>query len=291
MPVFCDRFAWEADHIGVIARVKPHTDFEGESESGLFKMMAVGLGKRHGAEHYHRAGHQHGYASVFRGVGQAVLDTGHVLFGVAIVENGRERTAGIQAALPPDFGTVEAAMLANARAWLARLPFQELDVLVVDELGKNISGAGMDPNVTGRASVQKPAGKPHVRRLVVRDVTDESEGNAIGIGYADLTTSRLARKIDYPAMHVNAITAGVPEAAKVPMVLECDRDALCAALRMIGLTPPERARVVRIRSTLHLDEFLASEAMLAEVDSHRRLTRLEDPVPVAFDENGNLPPL
>jgi hypothetical protein len=288
MPVFCDRHAWEADHIGVIGRVKPHTDFEGETESGLLKMMAVGLGKQQGAAHYHRAGHHHGYASVFRIVGQAVLDSGHILFGLAMVENGHEQTARIQAALPCDLGVTEERLLVDAKAWLARLPFDEIDLLIVDELGKDISGAGMDPNVTGRPSVQKPAGKPRVRRLFVRDLTEASEGNATGVGYADLTTLRLVRKINYSSMHMNVITAGVPEAARVPMALENDRDAIRVALGMIGLTPPEGARVVRIQNTLHLTEFECSEALLAEVLVHPRLEAVARPLPMTFDGEGNL---
>jgi hypothetical protein len=291
IPVFCDRNAWEADHIGVIGRVKPHTDFDGEVESGLLKMMAVGLGKQRGAEHYHRAGHDRSYALVFRSIGQAVLDSGHILFGLATVENGHEHTARIQAGLPPNLETIEKNLLVDAKAWLARIPFDDIDLLIVDEMGKNISGAGMDPNVTGRASVQKKAGKPRVRRLFVRDLTPESGGNAVGIGVADVTTLRLVRKIDYPSTHMNVITAGVPEAARIPMAFESDLEAIAVALRMIGMTPPDGARVVRIRSTLHCAEFECSEAMLSEVAAHPRLEALAKPAPMAFDSEGNLPRL
>ncbi|MFB3818705.1 MAG: lactate racemase domain-containing protein [Candidatus Methylomirabilales bacterium] len=288
-PVFCDKNAWEADHIAVVGRVKAHTDFDGEIESGLFKMMAIGLGKQHGAEHYHRAGHHYSYAEIFPLVGQAVLDTGHVLFGLATVENGYEETAKVQAVLPKDFREVEKGLLKEAKAWMARLPFDRIDVLVVDELGKNISGAGMDPNVTGRASVQKPAGKPHVRVLYVRDIRPESEGNAIGVGFADMTTRRLVEKINYDAMNMNAITSGVFEAARVPMFLDTDRQAMEIGLGMIGLTPPAEARVVRIKNTLHLTEMDVSESMLAEVKAHRRLSVATDPAPMAFDAAGNFP--
>jgi hypothetical protein len=287
--VFCDKNAWEADHIVVVGRIKAHTDFDGDIESGLFKMMAIGLGKQHGAENYHRAGHHYSYGEIFPLVGKAVLDSGHVLFGLGIVENGYDHTAKVQAVLPKDFDAVEKALLKEAKAWMARIPFDALDVLIVDELGKNISGAGMDPNVTGRASVQKPAGRPHVRMLFVRDITPEAEGNAIGVGFADLTTKRLVRKINYAAMHMNAITSGVAEAAKVPMAFDSDREAVETALGMIGLTPAEEARVVRIKSTLHLTEIDCSEAMLAEVKAHSRLHPVTDPKPMAFDASGNLP--
>ena len=286
--VFCDKNAWGADHIVVIGRVKTHTDFDGEIESGLYKMMAIGLGKQHGAENYHRAGHHYSYAEIFPLVGQAVLDSGHVLFGLGIVENGHDQTAKVQAILPKDFAPAEKALLKEAKAWMARLPFDALDVLIVDELGKNISGAGMDPNVIGRASVQKPAGKPHVRILFVRDITPEAEGNAIGVGFAEMTTKRLVRKINYAAMHMNAITSGVAEAAKVPMAFDTDRQAIEIALGMIGLTTPEQARVVRIKNTLHLTEIDCSEALLAEVKAHKRLTPATAPAAMTFDAQGNL---
>ena len=288
--VFCDKNAWGADHIAVVGRIKAHTDFDGEIESGLFKMMAIGLGKQHGAENYHRAGHHYSYGEIFPLVGQAVLDSGHVLFGLGIVENGHDQTAKVQAVLPKDFAAMEKALLKEAKAWMARLPFDRLDVLIVDDLGKNISGAGMDPNVTGRASVQKPAGNPHVRMLFVRDITPEAEGNAIGVGFADMTTRRLVKKINYAAMYMNAITSGVPDAAKVPMTFEADREAIQTALGMIGLTPPEEARVVRIKSTLHLTEIDCSEALLAEVRTHPRLKLVTQAAPLAFDSAGNLPP-
>ena len=288
--VFCDKNAWEADHIAVVGRIKAHTDFNNEIESGLFKMMAIGLGKQHGAENYHRAGHHYSYAEIFPLVGKAVLATGHVLFGVGIVENGYDETAKVKALLPKDFEAEEKALLKEAKAWMARLPFEQIDLLIVDELGKNISGAGMDPNVIGRASVQKPAGKPHVRNLFVRDIRPESEGNAIGVGFADMTTWRLVKKINYAAMYMNAITAGIAEAAKVPMAFDSDRDAVQTALGMIGLTPPEQARVVRIKNTLHLTEIDISESMLSEVKANARVSQVTDPATLTFDGSGNLPP-
>jgi hypothetical protein len=286
--VFCDKNAWEADHIAVVGRVKAHTDFDNEIESGLFKMMAIGLGKQHGAENYHRAGHHYSYAEIFPLVGKAVLDSGHVLFGLATVENGYEETARVAALLPKDFYETEKTLLKEAKAWMARIPFDRIDLLIVDELGKNISGAGMDPNVTGRASVQKPAGKPHVRVLFVRDMRPESGGNAIGVGFADMTTRRLVDKINYTAMNMNAITSGVAEAAKVPMFFDTDREAIETALGLIGLTLPEDARVVRVKNTLHLTEMDVSPALLDEVKANPRLSLAADAVPMAFDTAGNL---
>lgn len=290
IPVFCDRNAWEADHIAVVARVKTHTDFDAEIESGLFKMMAIGLGKQHGAEQYHRAGHHYGYAEVFPQVGKAVLETGHVLFGLGIVENGYDETARVQALLPQDFWEGEKALLRESKAWMARLPFEAIDLLIVDEMGKDVSGAGMDPNVIGRPSVQKVPKSPRVKQLFVRDLTPACDGNAIGIGMADLTTRRLVEQINYRAMYMNAITSGVPEAARVPMAFDTDREAIQVALGMIGLTPPEQAAVVRIKNTLLLSELDVSEALLPLVKAQDRLSIVSGPVPLSFDATGNLPP-
>ncbi|HSC70554.1 MAG TPA: hypothetical protein VLH58_04325 [Candidatus Methylomirabilis sp.] len=290
IPVFCDKNAWGADHIAVLARIKPHTDFQGEIESGLFKMMAIGLGKQQGAEHYHRAGHAYSYAEIFPLVGKKVLETARILFGLGIVENGYEETAKVQALLPKDFEEGEKALLREAKAWMARLPFDALDLLIVDDLGKNISGAGMDTNVIGRPFVQKALDRPRIRRIFVRDITPESEGNAVGIGMADVTTRRLVEKINYQAMYMNAITSGVSEGAKVPMTFDTDREAIEVALAMIGLTPPEHARVVRIKTTLHLAEMDVSEALIQEVKANERLSLVTQPAPFAFDGQGNLSP-
>ncbi len=289
-PVFCDRNAWEADHIVVVGWINAHPDFAGEIESGLFKMMAIGLGKQQGAEHYHRAGQHYSYAEIFPLVGRAVLETGHVLCGLGILQNGYGETAKVQALRPPDFASGEKALLREAKAWKARLPFEAIDLLIVDEMGKNINGAGLDPLVIGRPTIQKPAERPHIRHLFVRDLTPESEGNAIGIGFADMTTWRLVRKIDYAAMYMNGITSSDTHDSKVPMAFDTDRDAIRTALNMNGLTPPEEARVVRIKNTLLLTEMDASESMLAEVQVNSRLRRITEPAPLAFDGEGNLLP-
>ncbi len=289
IPVFCDKNAWGADHIAVVARIKTHTDFDAEIESGLFKMMAIGLGKQRGAEHYHRAGHHYSYAEVFPLVGNTVLETGHILFGLGIVENGYDETAKVRAMLPKDFEEGEKALLREAKVWMARLPFDALDLLIVDEMGKNISGAGMDTNVVGRPFVQKVLDRPKVRRLFVRDLTPESGGNAVGVGMADMTTRRLVNKINYKALYMNAITSGVPEGAKVPMAFETDREAIQVALKMIGLTPPEQARIVRIKNTLQLTEMDVSEALLSEIGAHERLSVVAQPAVLVFDDKGNLP--
>ena len=288
--VFCDKHAWEADHIVVVGRVNAHPDFSGDIESGLFKMMAIGLGKQRGAEDYHRAGQEYSYAEIFPLVGKTLLESGHVLFGLGIVENGYGETAEVRALLPGDFESGEKALLKKAKAWMPRLPFERIDLLIVDEMGKNINGAGMDPHVIGRPTIQKPAGKPCVRHLFVRDLTPESEGNAIGIGFADMTTWRLVKKIDYAAMYMNGITSSDTHDSKVPMAFETDRVAIHTALQMNGLTPAERARVVRIKNTLLITEIEASEALLSEMKANERVTQVTALAPFNFDATGNLWP-
>jgi hypothetical protein len=288
--VFCDKHAWEADHIVVVGRIAPHPDFSGDIESGLFKMMAIGLGKRHGAEAYHRAGQQYSYAEIFPLVGRTVLGSGHVLFGLGVVENGYGQTAKVQAVLPDDLEPAERALLRQAKVWKAGLPFEAIDLLIVDEMGKNINGAGMDPHVIGRPTIQKPAEKPHIRHLFVRDLTPESQGNAIGIGFADLTTWRLVRAINYPAMYMNAITSSDTHDSKIPMAFDTDCEAIETALGMNGLTPPERARVVRIKNTSHLTEMDVSECLLTDPQARNGLTKLAGPADLAFESSGNLCP-
>ncbi len=289
IPVFCDRNAWQADYIAVVARVKPHTDFDNEIESGLFKMMSIGLGKREGAEHYHRAGHDFGYAKVFPTVGKKVLETARILFGVAIVENGYGQTAKIEAVLPSDFYETEKTLLRQSKSWLGKLPFDTIDLLIVDRMGKNISGTGMDPNVIGRECIQKRPESPKIKQLYVRDLTPESDGNALGIGMADLTSKRLVDRINRTNTNINVITTGALDLAKVPMYFDSDKQAIEVALGMIGLTKAEDAKVVRIENTLHVTEMDLSESLLGQAKKNSRLTQTTSPLPMQFDIDGNLP--
>ncbi len=292
LPVWLDRHAGEADWIGLVNRVKPHTDFKGSIESGLFKMMTIGLGKYKGAVQYHRANIQHGYETVITAVGREMLAKARLGFGLGIVENGYDETAQIEAFKPEDLEAGERRLLKSAREWMARLPFSPIDVLIVEQMGKNISGSGMDTNVIGRPSNPHepfPA-EPKILWIVTLDLTDESYGNATGIGNADFTTRRLVDKIDMKPTLINCITACAPNGAKVPATYETDREAVETALSCIGLTPPERARVIRITSTLMLGEIEVSEAYAAEVDKRHDLTALGES-PLGFDATGRLLPL
>jgi hypothetical protein len=288
LPVWLDRFAAEADWIGVVNRVKPHTDFKGSIESGLFKMMTIGLGKWKGATQYHRANVNHGYETVITAVGREMLAKARIGFGLGIVENGYDETGRIEAFNAADLEQGERRLLKDAREWMARLPFSPIDVLIVEQIGKNISGSGMDTNVIGRPSNPHepfPA-DPKILWIVALDLTEESYGNATGIGNADFTTRRLVDKIDMKPTLINCITACAPNGAKVPATYETDREAIETALSCIGLTPPENARVMRIRNTLMLGEIEVSEAFLPEVAKRGDLTALGDLSPLRFDVAG-----
>jgi hypothetical protein len=293
LPVWLDRIAAEADWIGVVNRIKPHTDFKGSIESGLFKMMTIGLGKYQGATQYHRANVNYGYETVITAVGREMLAKARIGFGLGIVENGYDETACVEAFNAAELEAGERRLLMDARAWMARLPFSPIDVLVVEEIGKNVSGSGMDTNVIGRPSNPHepfPA-DPKILWIVALDLTDESYGNATGIGNADFTTRRLAEKIDWKPTAINTLTACAPNGAKLPLVFESDREAVENALNCIGLTPTERARVIRVRSTLVLGEIECSEALLPEIAKRPDLTVIGEGRPLGFDPAGRIVPL
>lgn len=294
-PVVLDRNAAEADHIGVIARVKPHTGYHGAVESGLLKMMMIGLGKHAGALNYHRILLEQPYEPVVRSVSRTVRGRAPIAFGLGIVENAYDETARVEAVRPEDFEPREEALLVLAKRWLARLPFAQADLLIVDEIGKDVSGSGMDTNVVGRKRAfrfQEPdPNSPMMRLIFVRGLTDKTHGNAAGIGLADFTTSRLVKTMNYKATVINCLTAGYPEGAYLPVHFETDRQVLDASLAIIGTRPPEAARVLRIRNSLLLEELEISEPCLEEKRRATEFSVLGAARPMTFDADGNLPAL
>lgn len=293
VPVFIDKNASQADWIIVINRIKPHTKFEAPIESGLMKMMAIGMGKQKGAGYYHKAAIQFTFPKIIVDAGRVVLKKAPVLGGLGIVENGYDETAKIVALNPEELEMKEKELLALAKQMMPRLPFNEIDLLIVDEMGKDISGTGIDPNVTGRnrdllGVFPHPT---HVKRLFVRDLTANSNGNATGIGLADLTTKRLVDKINYPATYMNCITGISLEKAAVPMHFETDQEAIKVALDSIGLIPPEKSKIVRIKNTLLVDEAEVSEGYGRELKKRSDLEIVDGPRPLSFDGQGNLLPL
>jgi hypothetical protein len=276
LPIWLDAYAAEADWLGVINRVKPHTGFTGDIGSGLLKMMTIGTGKHRGAVQAHRANIRLGYERMIAALGSATLRSGRIAFGLGVVENGYDQTALVEAFLPEDLETGERALLRKARSWMAKLPFDDIDILIVDEIGKEISGTGMDTNVIGRHATwfERPFTAPRITFIVVCDTTDKTHGNANGIGLADFTTRRLAEKIDWEPTYVNALTACSPGGPKLPAVLDTAEEAVRVALSCLGLERLEDARVVRIQNTLQLTEVEVSEAFLPDLAQRPDLTPL-----------------
>ena len=293
MPVYFDKLASRADHVIVVNRIKPHTGFTGEIESGLMKMMLIGLGKHKGASIYHRAIIHHSFDKIVRVVGKMVREKMPVAFGVATLENGYEETAQIAAIPASDFESVEKELLIKAKAWCPRLPFDDVDLLIVDEMGKDISGSGLDTNVIGRKRNDRRAmdgETPRVLRIFVRDLTEKTHGNAIGIGFAEFTTDRLVEKIDYHATYINGITGQHVSVAAVPMHFPTDREVLDIALESIGLIQMPEARVIWIPNTLDLGEVEASAAYLDMAEMRDDLEILTDLRPLRVEADDNLPP-
>ena len=289
LPIHFDKNAYQADGIVVLNRVKPHTDFHATFESGLLKMMVIGLGKRAGAEQIHRLGLR-GMKEVLPAVGKFLIENTRLALGIAIVENARDLPAEIVAVEPERILDVEPGLLDRARDLMGRLPFDQIDVLVVGELGKNYSGAGMDPNVIGRLMVetQPDFARPVVTRLVVLDVSAESHGNIVGIGFADLTTQKLVDQLQPGPFRINVLTSCFLERARIPITLPNDREVWQAALGSCWRVDPSEARVVVIPNTLELETLWVSEALEAEVNAHPHLTRETEYRPVPFDAEDNL---
>jgi hypothetical protein len=286
-----DRAACEADHVLVCGRVKPHTSFAGDFQSGLLKMLLIGLGKRTGANLYHRAIEDFSFDRIVRSVAREVIEKCHVVAGLAIVENAYDETARIEAVEPSQFEARETQLLALSREWMARLPFDAVDVLLIDRMGKNISGAGFDPNVVGRKfnDHQAVAGEtPTVKRICLRSLTPESHGNAIGLGMAEFCRRQLLADMDARITRLNSLTSGHIAAGMTPLDYETDREMLQAALGTVGLVEPQQARLLWIADTLDLAEVECSAAYLESARGRSDLEILTEPRELSFGMTGNL---
>lgn len=277
----------EADAVVPVARVKPHTDFRHHVESGLHKMLAIGLGKHRGASTIHTFPLQR-FGEIIEAAGQHVLTRVNVPFGIAIVEDAYEDPGIVEAVPGPAFATREPELLEIAKSWLLRLPFSSADVLVVQELGKNISGAGMDPNVTGRFALSSIERSLVVEQLGFLDLTEETHGNATGMGFADLTTRRVVEKLDLAATYTNAVTSQILQAGRLPIVAETDQELFAIACSTLRRTPAERARLAWIQSTLELLELRVTEPLWAEMRTQEDVVAVGEPEPIRFDAAGTL---
>ena len=289
LPIHFDRNAYHADGILLINRVKSHTDFRSRYESGVLKMLVIGLGKRRGAEQIHRLGLR-GMKEVLPWVGAFLVKHTRFALGLAIVENASDEPAEIQALEPENILDLEPPLLDRARALMGRLPFDQIDVLIVGELGKNYSGAGLDPNVIGRLMVetQPDFERPVVTRLAVLDVSAESHGNIVGVGFADLTTDRLLQQMEPEAFRINVLTSCFLERARIPISLPTDREVFRVSLETCWQVDPTSARVVVIPNTLELKTLWVSPALEDEVKANPQLSRETEYEAIPFLEDGSL---
>ncbi len=286
--VHMDRLAWEADGVVLLNRVKPHTDFSGKIESGLLKMIAVGMGKAEGALVCLHRSWKFGFEKIIRAMSAKVLATGKILAGVAVVENEFHQIAAIKAADAAGIVAMDETCLEIARPLVARIPFPKLDLLVVEELGKNVSGTGLDTKIVGRGVELHPGAAPQIRLIYVRDLTTESAGNALGVGLSDAIHERLYRKIDLMKMYANARTSMNPPMPRIPIFFPDDQQALAWLLGALGSPEPEEQRVAWIRNTLNLQRIVVSELLAQDAANLPGWRLLPEPFEPAFDTSGNL---
>lgn len=285
--VFIDQNAANADGIIVVGRIKPHTDFRGAYESGIMKMMVIGLGKQHGAEVFHADGPKH-MAKNIPMFGKSIIKNANILFALGILENAYDETARIEAMLRTEIEQKEPPLLEEAKRLMPQSYIQDVDLLIVDQVGKDISGDGMDPNITGRFCNPYVSGGMHAKKMTVLDLSPDSHGQMVGIGYGDTTTMRCFEKCDLEASYPNALTSTTFTPFRIPLILPSDREAIGACLKYCGDNDPDRPRVIRIHDTLHMGEIWVSEALIPEVEAHPYLELLTQPEPMPFDEQGNL---
>mgnify|MGYP003971918139 CR=1 FL=1 len=288
IPVMVDRLAFEADHIVLINRIKKHTDFMGEFESGLMKLMVIGLGKIAGAGIYHQAMMSFGSSNVIAAGGRHVKDNCNILFGVATIENGYSEVADVGVFSPGEIESREKAFFSRSMEISPKLPFDQADIILMDEIGKEISGAGFDTRVVGRIRLPgtpEPT-KPDIKRIILSDITKISEGNACGFGLADIITRRLADKVDPVSTDTNTIVSMALEMGKTPLIMPNDKQALALAMRCIGFIPSDRIKIIRIKNTLCLSEVDLSCAYTPLISERPDLEIIRQARDMVFDRNG-----
>jgi hypothetical protein len=288
---FMDRHAYESDGVMLVSRVKWHTDFAGTLESGLFKMMAIGLGKFAGAQRYHTFAYRLGLEHMVRAVGRQVLTSGKILGGLAILEDAYHNTAKLEAVPVEAMEQREEELLALTKSWAGRIPVENLDILIVDEMGKNISGTGMDTKVINRSiygEYNPWPGLPRIGRVFVRDLSELSYNNAVGIGMADVTTDRLVNSIDWTPTLINCLTASTPAGARTPIHFRTDRECLERIAPTVGKFEVADVTLGWIRNTMQLAVLGLSENLEAEIRKNPDLEILGSPRDLEFDEEGNL---
>ncbi len=286
-PVHVDKNAAEADGIIVVGRVKPHTGFRGKYESGLLKMITIGLGKQYGAEICHGDSFKYMEKNI-TSMAKVVLDKCNIVFGVAVVENAYDDTRRVEAIPAEEIFHEEPELLEEAKKNLPLIMFKDIDVLIVDEIGKNISGDGMDPNITGTFCTPFASGGVNKQRTVVLDITEESHGNASGLGMADFTVQRAFNKVDFESTYPNSLTCKITIDVKIPITLANDKLAVQAAIQTCSFIDFNNPRIVRIKNSLKIGEIYISESLMEEAQKNPRIEILEGPKEIKFDKCGNL---
>jgi hypothetical protein len=290
--VFMDKEAYNADGVMLCGRVKWHTDFSGKLESGLFKMMAIGLGKFAGAQHYHTYAYKMGLEFVLGSVGRQVLKSGKILGGLAILEDAYHNTGQITAVPVEDMERKEQQLLELVKSWMGKIPVPELDILMMDQIGKNISGAGMDTKVVNRGvngEYNPWPNTPLIRRVYVRDLSDLSYGNGVGLGMADVVHDRLLAKIDWNPTRINSLTASTPGAIRTPIHFPSDRECLESIAPTVGRFNSKDVTIGWIQNSLELSPLRLSENLLTEIKRNPLLEIIGEAEPLEFDVQGNLP--
>jgi len=290
IPVYCSNAVFQVDRIVPVNRIKSHTDFSGKIESGICKMLAVGLGNQDGAMTVHAHSLVKGYETVIYSVASYLITKIPILFAVGILENWKSRTTEINAFLSQDIITTEPRLLARMKASSIKLPFKEIDVLIIENIGKNISGTGMDTKVIGRIMVrgQKEPEVPVIKRIVVLNLTPESHGNATGIGLADITTMDVFKSIDIKTTSINSISSMSPEQGKLPCILENDLEAIKAGIFTLGIADVKNIKMVYLKDTLSLEYLSVSDALLSEVNTNSSLVRLDEGEELCFENGGKI---
>jgi hypothetical protein len=287
LPVYIDSYAAQADGIIVVNRIKSHTSFRGKYESGLMKMMAIGLGKQYGASVCHRSGYKN-MAKLIAMIGNTILKDAPVLFGVGLVENAYDKTCRLATLTKQEIPHEEPKLLEEAKAKMPRLLPGRADVLIIDRMGKNISGTGMDPNITGRTTTYAGESRFYAGKIAVLDVTPESHGSIHGVGYADVINKRVFEKGNLEITYPNAITSTNLAADKIPMMMKNDQETIQCAIKTCNAEDPVNPWVIRIKDTLHISEIWVSECMIESLKNILNLTVTDEVMNWEFDEHGNL---
>ena len=291
---YLDKLAYESDGVMLVGRVKWHTDFEATIESGLYKMMAIGLGKFAGAQYYHTFAYKMGLGETIRSIGRQVLASGKILGGLAILEDANHTTAQLTAVPVEGMEQHEEKLLALVKTWQGHVPVKELDILILDEIGKDISGAGMDTKVANRGVLGEYnlwKGAPHFHRIFIRDLSKNTYGSAVGMGMADVIHSRILPQIDWIPTQINSLTASSPQAIRVPVYFPTDRECIERFLPTVGKHDLTTVTIGRIKNTLSLTDVEFSENLRPEIEANPNLTIVEGPYDFPIDEAGNMSPL